>query len=324
MLRPYIYEYAILCGAALLMLGLWLWLSAASTPVEKRGALVVKLVFGSLCVALVAGCRPQMELFAFLAVPIFWPRYIGQKRLRSRAGAGEAAAFLLPVVLVAAGLMWYNAARFGSPFDFGANYNLTGNDMTQRGFNAVRIGPAVFTSLFELPSWQGVFPFLRETDVQTNAVIRTISEKFTGGILAATPYLWVLALPLLPAFRRCLHRRRVAACVVYGSPAVMVVMTVVDCEMAGVLYRYLMDYSPVLLLGAALCWFCAEGALSRRAALGEGTAAAALPALHTVMAAAVAYTAVYRFCTLFAMEPYLQGMNPSLYHTVSRLVQFWM
>ena len=324
LLRPYIYEYAILCGAALLMLGLWLWLSAASTPVEKRGALVVKLVFGSLCVALVAGCRPQMELFAFLAVPIFWPRYIGQKRLRSRAGAGEAAAFLLPVVLVAAGLMWYNAARFGSPFDFGANYNLTGNDMTQRGFNAVRIGPAVFTSLFELPSWQGVFPFLRETDVQTNAVIRTISEKFTGGILAATPYLWVLALPLLPAFRHCLHRRRVTACMVYGSLAAMVVMTVVDCEMAGVLYRYLMDYSPVLLLGAALCWFCAEGALSRRAALGEGTAAAALPALHTVMAAAVAYTAVYRFCTLFAMEPYLQGMNPSLYYTVSRLVQFWM
>lgn len=108
--------------------------------------------------------------------------------------------------------MWYNAARFGSPFDFGANYNLTGNDMTQRGFNAVRIGPAVFTSLFELPSWQGVFPFLRETDVQTNAVIRTISEKFTGGILAATPYLWVLALPLLP--------RSAAVCTAAVSPPV--------------------------------------------------------------------------------------------------------
>ena len=39
LVRPYIYEYAILCGAALLMLGLWLWLSAANTPVEKRGAL---------------------------------------------------------------------------------------------------------------------------------------------------------------------------------------------------------------------------------------------------------------------------------------------
>ena len=25
-----------------------------------------------------------------------------------------------------------------------------------------------------------------------------------------------------------------------------------------------------------------------------------------------------------AMEPWLQGMNPSLYYTVNRLVQFWM
>ena len=324
LLRPYIYEYAILCGAALLMLGLWLWLSAAATPVEKRGALLAKLAFGSLCVALVAGCRPQMELFAFLAVSIFWQRYIAGKRLRSRAGAGEAAAFILPVVIVAAGLMWYNAARFGSPFDFGANYNLTGNDMTKRGFNVVRIAPAMFTSLFELPSWQGVFPFLREVDVQTNAVIRTISEKFTGGMLAATPYLWVLALGLVPAFRRSLHRRRGAACIVYAGLAAMVIMTVVDCEMAGVLYRYLMDYSPVLLIGAALCWFCAEGALARRHALGDATAAAALPALRTAMAAAVAYTVVYRFCTLFAMEPWLQGMNLSLYYNVSRLVQFWM
>ena len=46
LVRPYIYEYAILCGAALLMLGLWLWLSAANTPVEKRGALLVRLAFG--------------------------------------------------------------------------------------------------------------------------------------------------------------------------------------------------------------------------------------------------------------------------------------
>ena len=55
--------------------------------------------------------------------------------------------------------------------------------------------------------------------------------------------------------------------------------------------------------------------LSRRSFVGASAA---------VMAAAAAYTAVYRFCTLFAMEPWLQGMNPSLYYTVSRLVQFWM
>lgn len=324
LIRPYIYEYAILCGAALLMLGLWLWLAAAATPVGHGGVLTLRLVLGSLCVALVAGCRPQMELFALLALPIFWNRYITHGRLRSRAGAKEALAFLLPVIIVAAGLMWYNYARFGSPFDFGANYNLTGNDMTKRGFNVVRIGPAVFTSLLDLPRLDCVFPYLRETDVATNAVTRTISEKFCGGMLAATPFTWALLLPAVPLARRALHRRRGAAAIVYGSVAAMLLITVVDCQMAGVLYRYVMDYSPVLLLGAALCWLLAETTLARRAAGGEVLASSLLPVVRVAMAAALAWSVFYRFCTLFAMEPWLQGMNPSLYYTVNRLVQFWM
>ena len=135
LLRPSVYEYAILSGAAFVLLGLWQWLLAANTPTEKRARLVFHLVLGSLCIALVAGCRPQMEVFAVLALPIFWKRYVTGKRLVSRAGAGEAAAFLLPVIAVAAVLLWYNAARFGSPFDFGATYNLTSNDMTRRGFS---------------------------------------------------------------------------------------------------------------------------------------------------------------------------------------------
>ena len=322
--RPYIYEYAIVCGTSLLMLALWFWLSAANTAVERRGALLAKLALGSLCMALVAGCRPQMELFAVLALPIFWQRYIAQKRLRSRAGAGEAAAFLLPVVLVAAGLMWYNYARFGSPFDFGANYNLTGNDMTKRGFNVVRIGPAVFTSLFDLPRLKSVFPFLQETEVTTNAVIRTISEPFVGGMLAATPFTWVLGLLALPQTRQSLRRRPGAAGFVWLAVAGMVIITVVDCEMAGVLYRYLMDYSPVLLLGAVLCWLLLESVLARRAAAGETLAVTLLPVLRMAMAAAVAWSAVYRFFTLFATQPWLQGLNPSLYFNVARLVQFWM
>ena len=85
-----------------------------------------------------------------------------------------------------------------------------------------------------------------------------------------------------------------------------------------------MDYSPVLLLGAAFCWLLADGALTRRAARGEALAATLLPVLRITMAGALAWSAVYRFLTLFAMEPWLQGMNPSLYYTVSRLVQFWM
>ena len=33
---------------------------------------------------------------------------------------------------------------------------------------------------------------------------------------------------------------------------------------------------------------------------------------------------ISRFFTLFATQPWLQGLNPSLYFNVARLVQFWM
>ena len=203
--RPSVYEYAILCGATFVLWALWQWLCAANTPVKRRKALTFHLAFGSLCMALVAGCRPQMVLFAALALPILWPRYITEKRLCTRRGAGEAAAFILPVVLVAVGFMWYNAARFGSPFDFGANYNLTSNDMTRRGFAVGRIAPAAVTFLAGIPGVQTVFPYLTATRMQTNYMGLTITELYYGGAFACLPLLWGLA--ALP-----LARRRLGSC----------------------------------------------------------------------------------------------------------------
>ena len=185
LLRPSVYEYAILCGAAFVLLALWQWLCAANTPVQHHGKIMLHMALGSLCMALVAGCRPQMELFAVLCLPIFWPQYIRQKRLRSKQGITEAIAFVLPVILVALGLMAYNAARFGSPFDFGANYNLTSNDMTHRGFRIGRLAPALFTYFLSLPVVQAVFPYLAGTKMQTNYMGMTNTEVFYGGALAA-------------------------------------------------------------------------------------------------------------------------------------------
>lgn len=61
--------------------------------------------------------------------------------------------------MIALLLMWYNYAGFGSPFDFGANYNLTTNDMTKRGLSAARIPAGLFAYLFQLPIVKMSFPF---------------------------------------------------------------------------------------------------------------------------------------------------------------------
>ena len=320
LLRPSVYEYAILCGAAFVMLGLWQWLAASNTPVEKRGRLLAHLALGSLCMALVAGCRPQMELFAVLALPIFWQRYVRQKRLVSRAGAGEAAAFLLPVIAVAAVLMWYNAARFGSPFDFGANYNLTSNDMTRRGFSVGRIAPAVLTFLFGVPGISTVFPYLSATRMSTNYMGLTITELFYGGAFVCLPLLWGLA--VLPLARRRLGKQRDLRALLLLTLAAMLVLAILDCEMAGMLYRYQSDWLGPLLLAGALAWLLAEQVLQDHT--GQPGVAALQSLYRTALPLAVLAGSVYNFCVYFSAEPGLIGQNPALYQNVSRLVQFWL
>ena len=320
LLRPSVYEYAILCGAAFVMLGFWQWLAAANTPVKKRGRLLAHLALGSLCMALVAGCRPQMELFAVLALPIFWQRYVRQKRLVSRVGAGEAAAFLLPVIAVAAVLMWYNAARFGSPFDFGANYNLTSNDMTRRGFSVGRIAPAVLTFLFGVPGISTVFPYLSATRMSTNYMGLTITELFYGGAFVCLPLLWGLA--VLPLARRRLGKQRDLRGWLLLTLAAMLVLAILDCEMAGMLYRYQSDWLGPLLLAGALAWLLAEQVLQDHT--GQPGAAALQSLYRTALPLAVLAGAVYNFCVYFSAEPGLIGQNPALYQNVSRLVQFWL
>lgn len=324
LLRPSVYEYAILCGAAFVLLALWQWLCAANTPVQHHGKIMLHMALGSLCMALVAGCRPQMELFAVLCLPIFWPQYIRQKRLRSKQGITEAIAFVLPVILVALGLMAYNAARFGSPFDFGANYNLTSNDMTHRGFRIGRLAPALFTYFLSLPVVQAVFPYLAGTKMQTNFMGMTITEVFYGGALVSLPLLWAFA--ALPLLRRRMARQKDLRAMVLLPVLLAVILAALDCQMAGVLYRYLSDYLTPLLFAAALVWLWAESALAPLV-----QAAASGSTLHTVqhmlqgaMLAAVAVGICYSFCVYFAAEPGLLGQNPALYQNVSRLVQFWL
>ena len=229
-------------------------------------------------------------------------------------------AFLLPVIAVAAVLMWYNAARFGSPFDFGANYNLTSNDMTRRGFSVGRIAPAVLTFLFGVPGVSTVFPYLSATRMSTNYMGLTITELFYGGAFVCLPLLWGLA--VLPLARRRLGKQRDLRALLLLTLAAMLVLAILDCEMAGMLYRYQSDWLGPLLLAGALAWLLAEQVLQDHT--GQPGVAALQSLYRTALPPAVLAGAVYNFCVYFSAEPGLIGQNPALYQNVSRLVQFWL
>lgn len=255
---PTFYSLPIMCGLAFSVWGLYCW---------ARGGLSRHrcpwLFVGSLCMALVAGCRPQLLVLSLLAFPLFWRTYITERRLLTAAGAREFACLLAPYFLVAAGIMAYNYARFGSLTDFGANYNLTVNDMTKRGMNLGRLAPAFFTYFLQPPSMVGVFPFLQPAPFDTTYMGQTIKEVTFGGIFACLPLLWVLAFSRRILGMRARQRStRTIMGVIMVLIASGVIVALADAELAGILQRYYADFSFMFLAAAVLLCFVVNEQLS--------------------------------------------------------------
>lgn len=254
---PTFYSMPLACGLAFSVWGLYFWMRGRASTSHRRRCM--SFVIGSLCMALVAGCRPQLLLLSFLAFPIFWRHYISKRHIVTRQGAVEFACLILPYVIVAAGIMAYNYARFGSLTDFGANYNLTVNDMTQRGWVMGRFAPAFFAYFLQFPNVCGVFPFLQPVDFATTYMGQTIKEVTFGGIFACYPVLWLL-LFAAPITRLRNYQRETRT--INGVIAVLmlsgVVIAMVDAQMAGILQRYYADFSFMFFASVVLLVFIAN------------------------------------------------------------------
>lgn len=255
---PTFYSMPIALALALTVWGLYFWLHGRSS---KRAA--GWYIAGSICMALVVAARPQFLAFSLIAFPLFWRRFITERHILTRQGAMEFACLLGPYFIVAAGIMMYNHARFGSFFDFGANYNLTVNDMTERGTNAGRFLPALFAYFLQLPNTTGVFPWIQATEFNTTYLGQTIKEVTFGGILACLPILWILAFanPIL-AHRFKERSTNTIAGVVIVMLVSGVIIACLDAQMAGILQRYMADFSILFLMPAVLLAFIANDALS--------------------------------------------------------------
>ena len=307
---PTFYSLPIACGLAFSVWGLYFWMRGRLSRRPEKWYFA-----GSLCMALVAGCRPQLLALSLLAFPLFWRLFITEKRLFTARGAREFACLVVPYALVAAGLMWYNKARFGSPFDFGANYNLTVNDMTKRGITAGRLAPALFAYFLQPPCATGVFPFIQAAPFDTTYMGQTIKEATFGGIFACLPLLWVL-----PFASRILRLRMKARSTrtVMGVVVVLLAMGVVvalfDAEMAGILQRYYADFSFMFLAAAVLLVFIANenlepGSTAQRVLMKVLLALVALSVLYSTLLCFVPetgwYSDVYDWAYLDVLETIL-------------------
>ncbi len=242
--KGFFYGIPIAFGAALAMLSLAFWLKASRDD-EKINTKY--LAIGSILMALVAGCRPQIFASVFLGIPIFW-KYLKKKETYH---IKNILALVLPMIIIAALLMYYNYARFGSVFDFGANYNLTSNDMTKRGFYFDRIISGTFAFLFELPRLNGVFPFIHPYNIESNYIGMTIYESMIGGIIVIN-LISFINLFLFKVKKYIKNKEIFYICLL--SIIISIVIIIADVEMAGVLPRYMCDFGFLLSISAVLLW----------------------------------------------------------------------
>ena len=309
---PTFYSLPISLGLAFSVWGLYLWMRGRAS--ERPCGWYLG---GSLCMALVVGCRPQLIVLSLVAFPLFWRKYITKRRILTRRGAVEFGCLVAPYVVVAAGLMLYNHARFGSYTDFGANYNLTVNDMTKRGWNIGRLAPALFAYFLQPPSVTGVFPFLQAAPFETTYLGQTIKEITFGGVLACLPILWVL-----PFAKRILELRfktrstRTIAGVIIALLFGGVVVALMDAEMAGILQRYFADFSFMFLAAVVLLVFIVNENLR------PGTQTQQL--LMKVLLVLVSISVLYSVLVCFIPETgWFSDIYPWSYQDIIETVLFW-
>ena len=131
---------------------------------------------GSLSGALVFASRPPVGIAAIASVPLLVHHIRNMKQNRMpdhRRVFAQLSLAALPYVLVAVPLMWYNAQRFGNPFEFGQAYMLTNGDLLScrnfaEHFDPVQILSGIGTMLIHFNGLSEQFPYFTRNGVFVN------------------------------------------------------------------------------------------------------------------------------------------------------------
>lgn len=158
--RSDFYEIAISSGFAFVLIGAYYLVK--SNIIGDGEISLPKLALSTTFLSLAVLSRPTLAVYCVASLAFI---YYGFKKTRSspfykkRDTAVYLCSALLPYIVFGGFQMWYNFARFDSPFDFGINYSLTINDLTKTQFFPILVIMFIYAALLAPPYFQPVFPF---------------------------------------------------------------------------------------------------------------------------------------------------------------------
>ena len=225
---------------------------AAHAAEQKRAWLkTVQYALSGLCFGLAAMSRIAAlpVLIALIA-----PLCIFELR-KKRAKLAHALAFLIPALAGLGLVCWYNAARFGSIFDFGYGNQLTTLDSHYQTLCAADFPHALYHYLLTPVTFRGEFPYLFAGWGNIGSLGGYKFISYSAGILAF-PITWGAALMRLsrpPDDRGRLSPAAERRWAFLSAVAVSVLCIWMSYCLAGNIMRYVFDFLFFLSLIGAVC-----------------------------------------------------------------------
>ncbi|WP_236028070.1 hypothetical protein [Bifidobacterium pongonis] len=265
-LVPWFYSIPILASLALAPAGIALW--ARSSGDSHHAPRVSFIAGGSTLVALTIACRPTFVFTAVFGIILLWKQIQAREILsiRSRQALLATIAAILPFLIIGCAMMAYNMARFDNPFNFGAHYNLTGCDLTQRHVSLKARLYSVLLLFLTPIGFTKEFPFTMDVFSLDDSnpwgfLFRNrniIPEQFAGGLVALSP-ICLLALPAAIRYVIRLRRNRSSQATQCGAIglAFLILAVIIACIDGpfGVNARYLCDLTWLALIGTMCLLF---------------------------------------------------------------------
>ncbi|MCR4788863.1 MAG: hypothetical protein K5888_09760 [Lachnospiraceae bacterium] len=316
--RPDLYSVPIIYAVAFSLLGMWAYTKALPSDPKKKILRLNKvfLVLGSVFTALVAGCRPQVFLVVILGVLILRCFAFDFAYLRTKDGILAIVCVFVPMLVIGGLLMAYNALRFGSPFDFGAFYNLTFNDMRNRGFVWDRIPLGFSVYLFHPVNFVPEYPYFGNVWMDTQYMGETIQETTYGGIFMSSPFSLLALIPFFYASK--LKKRATMWLISIASVVIALMIMVFDTINSGLLARYFFDFSFLWMIAAGI-------AVLNVISIQKIKKTGVYNALTWTLIVFVIFEVIYQ-CLVFMLDSgdYLQGYRRDLFYHLYYLFGFGM
>ena len=228
-------------------------LAVRAMKTEKLWLRMTLLVLAAIALTLTVWSRPTVALMCVAVFPLFIEFICKIRKDTLKSGLLTVGSFAIPLMAGASAVMWYNYARFGSPLDLGANYQLTVSDVSLNTIDFKYLFSSFF-SYFLCPMWQTeAYPYLgmQKIKVLPDGARYFYFDRYCGVFAYGLP-LGILAYPRLAMIEKQKGEKDIAKTAIVAVTAILAIgIAFSDFCIGGVNMRYVYDISVMLALVSA-------------------------------------------------------------------------